>query len=90
MPGRDCEMEVHLSPTWKLSTEHPASSEERPVLVDCVTSEAFGPDDLIELYPGRGLAPAADGVHTLAKLARLDAEGQSLVSRFLAHRPRRE
>jgi hypothetical protein len=64
-------MEAHLSPTWKLSTEHPASSEDRPVLVDCVTSEAFGPDDLIELYPGHGLALAADGVRMLVKIARL-------------------
>jgi len=79
-------MECHLSPSWKLSTEHAASSYGIPVLVNCQTGEAFGPGDIVKAYPSHGFAPAADVVRRLAKTSHRDEEGAQLISRFLAQR----
>jgi len=79
-------MQYHLSPSWKLSTEHAASSYGIPVLVNCQTGEAFGPGDIVKAYPSHGFAPATDVVRRLAKTAHRDEEGARLISRFLAQR----
>lgn len=80
-------MERHLSPSWKLSTEHAASSYGIPVLVNCASGEAFGPGDIVKPYPSWGFGPARDAVSRMAKTAHLDGEGTKLVSLFLAHWP---
>jgi len=80
-------MEITLAPSWILSTEHSASSYGQPVLVKRATGEAFGPRDVVKLYPSHGYAPAAEGVARLAKTADLDVDGLALVARFLALAP---
>jgi len=76
-------MEVRLAPSWELSTEHPSSSYGIPVLVNSESQEAFGPGDIVQLYPSHNFAPASIAVRRLAKTARLDEEGEALVSQFV-------
>lgn len=76
-------MERQISPSWKLSTEHAASSYGIPVLVNCATGEAFGCGDIVKLYPSYGFGLASDQVRRLAKIARPDAEGVELLEKFL-------
>lgn len=76
-------MERHLSPTWKLSTDHAASSLGIPVLVSCASGAAYGPGDIVKLYPSYGLGVASDQVRRLARTKQLDNEGEALVEKFL-------
>lgn len=75
------EVERYLS--WKLSTDHTASRNGMPVLIHCRTAQVFGPSDIVQAYPSFSWKPAWDAVNRLAKIARLDEEGQRLVSRFI-------
>jgi hypothetical protein len=82
-------MKATLTPTWELSTEHAASSDGHPVLVDRETGDAYGPDDIVQLYPRHGFILASEGVRRLAKGAHLDADGLRLVERFIRAAPPR-
>lgn len=75
-------MQVNLSGSWELSTDHAASSYGQPVLVNRATGEAFGPGDILKPYPSYGFMPAAEAVRRLSKTAKLDAEGRDLAARF--------
>jgi len=75
-------VQVNLSGSWELSTDHAASSYGQPVLVNRTTREAFGPGDILEPYPSYGFMPAAEAVRRLSKTAKLDAEGRDLVAKF--------
>lgn len=75
-------MQVNLSGSWELSTDHAASSYGQPVLVNRTTGEAFGPGDILKPYPPYGFMPAAEAVRRLSKTADLDAEGRDLVAKF--------
>ena len=75
-------MQVTLSGTWALSTDHAASSYEQPVLVNRPSGDAYGPGDIVQLYPSYGFLPAADGVRRLAKTAKLSADGRLMVATF--------
>ena len=76
-------MKALLSPSWELSTEHPASRHDQPVLVNRSTGEAFGPGEVFTLSPTHGDTLAADGVRRLAKTAHLTVKGRALVARFV-------
>ena len=52
-------MQVELTPSYILTTNHAASSYNQPVLVDRGTDEAYGPADFFEPYVSWGLKPAA-------------------------------
>ena len=52
-------MQVQLTPSYILTTDHSASSYGQPVLVDRGYDTAYGPGDIVELYSGWGLKPAA-------------------------------
>lgn len=79
--GESMSDDVQLTPSWKLTTDHAASSYDAPVLVN-KQNEAFGPGDIIEPYRGWGLQPAARAVERMAKMsARSDDEGEA-VARF--------
>ncbi len=82
-------MKVPLTRTWELSDEHPMSSYERPVLVNRVTGEIWGPGDLVEAYAFWGVLPAARVVARLARTVRLNAAEKTLVDRFLGGEPPR-
>jgi hypothetical protein len=89
-------MQVNLSPTWILSTDHAASSHGQPVLVNLSTDEAFGPrdivrlstseplgsQDIVKLSSSYGYTHATEAVRHLVKTAKLDAEGLDLVAKF--------
>ena len=84
-------MIISLSPSWKLTTDHAASSYGQPVLVNRTTGAVFGPGDVVNLYPSLpafifppyGFMPASDAVRRLAKLKQLDEEELALVGRFI-------
>ena len=75
-------MQINLSGSWDLSTDHAASSYGQPVLVNRATGEAFGPGDILKPYPSWGFMVGAEAVRRLAKTAKLDAEGRNLVAKF--------
>jgi len=75
-------MNVKLSPSWTLTTEHAASSYGQPVLVHRTDGVAFGPGDIVKPYPSYGYMTAAAAVQRLAKTARLGVKGKALVGRF--------
>lgn len=76
-------MRAILSETWELSTDHAASSYGQPVLVHRPTGEAYGPGDILKPYPSYSYMPASEAVRRLAKTARLEANAQPLVARFV-------
>ena len=80
-------MHAILSPSWELSTEHAGSSYGHPVLVQRSSKQAFGPGDLVRVYPAWGFLPATKAVARLATLTRLDPQAQALVDRFVASVP---
>jgi len=82
-------MNATLSPHWDLSTEHVASSNEQPILVYRSTGATSGPGDIVRRYPSFGRLLAADAVRRLGRTARLDADGEALVSRFVGSLPPR-
>ena len=82
-------MKATLSPSWELSTDHAASHEGQPVLVDRTTGEAFGPADLVRLHERKGMIPAALAVRRLAQAAELDTAERALVARFVGLLPAR-
>ncbi len=57
-------MNVTLTLTWELSTEHPASTYGQPVLVNRDTGEAYGPSDVVQVYGPMGRMVAAKAVCT--------------------------
>lgn len=64
-------MNINLSPSWDLTTEHSASSYGQPVLVNRGTNEAYGKGDILEAYPSWGYMPASAVVERLAKIKDL-------------------
>ncbi len=63
--------DTQLAPSYRLTTEHPASSYGQPVLVHGPTGTAYGPGDVFEVYPAWGWMPADDAVVRMARTARL-------------------
>ena len=80
-------MRTNLAPSWDLTTDHAASSYGQPVLVRRSSGEAYGPLDIVKVYPAWGFLPAAKAVERLATLKRLDADGAALVERFTRGAP---
>lgn len=74
-------METQLSSSWKLTTEHPASSYGQPVLVRLADGEAFGPGDIVQAYPSWPMQPAAAAAERLARTA--DKLDDPLVQKFV-------
>jgi len=63
-------MTLRLSGNWELSTEHAASSHGQPVLVRRATGEAYGPGDVVKMFPSYGFEPAREAVARLARSSR--------------------
>jgi len=82
-------MKATLSPRWELSSEHAASRDGQPVLVDRDTGDAYGPGDILQAYNSWGFLPAARVVARLAQAADLDAAERALVDRFVVGQPSR-
>jgi hypothetical protein len=77
-------MKIHLSSSWDLSTDLAVPSHDRPVLVNRTTGQAFGPADIVMLYPSYGLMLACEAVRRLAKTKnwKLDEDGLILIAQF--------
>ena len=75
-------MEAILTPSWKLTTDHAASSYGQPVLINPATGEVFGPGDVLRPYPQYGFILSRDAVRRMAKTTKLDEDGQELVAKF--------
>jgi hypothetical protein len=76
-------MTATLNPSWELSTDDPASTRGQPVLVNRITGLTFGPGDRVKTDPNHGYAKAAHAVARLAETAKLNADGEALVARFV-------
>jgi len=56
-------MQINLTPTWALTTEHAQSHYRLPVLIDRGNdTSVYGPADIVQLYPSWPLQPAAMSV----------------------------
>jgi hypothetical protein len=75
-------MQLTLTPTWTLTTDHAASSYGHPVLVSRATGEAYGPADIVSLYPSWGMMMAADAVRRAAKLAERTDDEIAMIRKF--------
>ena len=82
-------MEAILTPSWKLTTDHAASSYGQPVLINPATGEVFGPGDIVKIFEQTGFVPAAEAIKRLVKingikLDKMDEGGRDLVNKFCA------
>jgi hypothetical protein len=68
--------------SWKLSTDHSQSSYGIPVLVHQGGGDAFGPDDIVQLFPSYGPLPAKTAVARLARTKQFSPAEQKLIDRF--------
>ena len=75
-------MTVRLSPSWYLSDVHVATSYGWPVLVNRETDEAYGPRDVVQLYPSHEATAAMIAVKRLAETLQLTITEQAMVERF--------
>ena len=75
-------MKVILSPSWELSTEHPACTFGQPVLVNRDTGQAYSPGNIVQVNERMGSMLALLAVRKLAQAAELDTAQQELVARF--------
>lgn len=77
-------METVLAPSYVLSTDHPAASPGKPMLVNRATGEAYGPGDALQPYPSWGFMSASAAALRMAKTAKLDALGREMLNAFRA------
>lgn len=75
-------MQALLSPAWRLTTDHAASSDGEPVLEDRATGQPYHSQDLVQVHPSFGFMPAGAAVRRLAWTATLDRQGRNMVARF--------
>jgi hypothetical protein len=75
-------MELHLTHSWILSTDHPRSSHGVPVLIHVGTQDAYTPGDIVTCYPDWGSMTAVHAVHRMARAADLTPEQQHFVDSF--------
>ena len=75
-------MTVTLSPTWILSDAHATASYGQPVLINGETGEAYGPSDMVQLYPSHEPIIAKLAVMHLVRTLNLSAAERQAVSRF--------
>jgi len=77
-------MKVALTPSFELTTRHPASSYGQPVLVNRGSGEAFGPGDILQPYPSWEYQTGASAVDRMAATKDLTPDQVSLVRKFTA------
>ena len=82
-------MEAILTPSWKLTTDHAASSYGQPVLINPATGVVFGPGEIVKIFEQTGFVPAAEAIKRLVKingikLDKMDEGGRDLVNKFCA------
>ena len=76
-------MIVQLTPSWKLTDEHPASSYGQPVLVQKDNPEAYGPADIVRCYPSWTFQPASLAAERLSKLGKRTGEELEFIRKFV-------
>ncbi len=75
-------MRVALTPSFELSNEHAASSDEAPVLVNRHTEETYGPTDILIAYSMWGPIGAASAVLRMVHGKELTGPEREFVKRF--------
>lgn len=80
-------MKIYLTPSWELSTEHPASSYRFPVLVNRATNEAYGPKDIVNLYPSWGYMTGSVALIRIMKRKKANSEEIQAAKSFLSQWP---
>lgn len=69
IPRQRQAMNIQLTPSWQLTTEHAASSYGIPVLVNRHESFiAYGPEDIVQPYPSWSIWPAWKAVARMASV----------------------
>jgi len=79
-------MKLQLTPSFTLTTEHPASSYGLPVLAN-QNGDAYGPGDVAQFYPSHGPEPAGAFVVRCVKALPLDTEARRAVASWLRQWP---
>jgi hypothetical protein len=79
-------MNIQLTPSYVLTTDHPCSSYDIPVLVNRSTGDAFGPGHMMQAYPSWPWQPAA---HVVIRMLHgsTDKEALKAASLYLAQWP---
>ena len=81
-------MQINLTASWTLTSERSESRYGIPVLVNRHDdATAYGPKDIVQMYPSWGLKPAADGVVRAVKLLTLAPEQLEDVRNYLRQWP---
>ena len=75
-------MEISLTPSWTLTTEHAASTEGQPVLVNRVRQTVYLPGEIVKTYSSYGLLSAAEAVRCMVQTAHRSKADMRLVERF--------
>lgn len=78
---------VTLSPSYELTTDHPASSYGQPVLVYRSSGEAYGRDDILKPYGGWGFMPAWKAVERLGRIGQRTEAELEFIARFVNFGP---
>lgn len=81
------ETDIVLTPSFVLTTDHPQSRYGIPVLLHRQDGTAYGPADILQPYPSRGMAPAAHFVVEMVRVKDLDPEARTAVANFLRQWP---
>lgn len=76
---------VQLIPPWILTTAHPASSYDQPVLVNRTTMKAYGPSDIMRPFQNWGIAPAASHVARWRYILELEGKALAMANQFVDH-----
>ena len=81
-------MQIMLTPSWLLTNERCESRYGIPVLVNRHDdTTAYGPADIVQMYPSYGLQPAAYGVARIVKTLTLSPEQLEDVRCYLRQWP---
>lgn len=80
-------MNIQLTPSFVLTSEHPKSHFGVPVLLHRVDGAVYGPADLLEPYRSHGEATAAHFVHGIVKTLTLDDPQREAVAKYLRQWP---
>ena len=75
-------MEILLTPSWTLTTEHAASTDGQPVLVNRVRQTVYLPGEIVKTYSSYGFLSAAEAVRRMVQTAHRSKADMRLVERF--------
>jgi len=75
-------MEILLRRSWKLTDEHPDSTNGIPVLANRLNNHAYRPGDVLRPYSSWDYVNGRVAVHRMLKTVQLDHVERAFVSKF--------